>query len=56
MAFSTTESRQAMNMKKIDSVWNICRDGWVFEVATGDEVSFYLFGMSNTSFCAILLN
>ena len=56
MAFTTTESRLTRNMKEIDGVWHICRDGWVFKVATDDEVSFHLFGMSNASFCAILLN
>tara|TARA_R110001592_G_C13193009_1_gene753700 strand:+ start:21218 stop:21349 length:132 start_codon:yes stop_codon:yes gene_type:complete len=30
-------------MKKIDNVWHICRDGWVFEVATQSEIVEHVF-------------
>ena len=34
-------------MKKINNVWHICRDGWVFEVATEEEIIAHNFnGMS----------
>lgn len=41
-------------MKTINSVWHICRDGWVFEIATKDEVALHLFGMSHAKFTSII--
>ena len=38
-------------MKKINGVWHICRDGWVFEEATKAEVISHVFnGMSLEAF------
>jgi hypothetical protein len=45
-----------MNMKTIDGVWHICRDGWVFEIATQAEKISHLFnGMSLAKFEELLL-
>ena len=38
-------------MKKINGIWHVCRDGWVFEVATESEVTAHLFsGISQNTF------
>ena len=46
-----------MNMKQIDGVWHICRDGWVFVVATEAETVSHLFnGMSVDRLNSLLFN
>jgi hypothetical protein len=40
-----------MDMKKINNVWHICRDSWVYNIATHAEVIRHVFnGMSVESF------
>jgi hypothetical protein len=40
-----------MNMKKINNIWHICRDGWVYKVATRSEVISHVFnGLTVDSF------
>jgi hypothetical protein len=40
-----------MDMKKINELWHICRDGWVYKVATRAEIIKHVFnGMSVESF------
>jgi hypothetical protein len=46
-----------MNMKKINDVWHICRDGWIFELATKAEVISHVFnGMAVKSFDSVFNN